>query len=178
MKRIEAIIKTEAFPEIRSTLESMNVYSLSKHDISGGAIIAGDALGRRGLFLSKLELIASDKDANRIINIIAKFADKSGKIFVSDLNEIIDARTFEGKKELEREDSREKMKISKRSRLVPLQKYTMVRAEKFYDTYKDMLRSEYRIRSYSDFINFCIVSYLPQLEDEIKHNTIMENRKL
>ncbi len=176
MKRIEAIIKTEAFPEIRSTLESMNVYSLSKHDISGGSIIAGDTLSRKGLFLSKLELIASDKDASKIINIIAKFADKSVKIFVSDLNEIIDARTFESKKELE---GVEKVKIpSKRSRLVPLQKYTMVRAEKFYDIYKDILRAEYRIRSYSDFINFCIVSYLPLLEDEIKHNAIIENRKI
>lgn len=177
MKRIEAIIKTEAFPEIRSTLESMNVYSLSKHDISGGSIITGDTLNRK-VFLSKLELIASDKDASRIINIIAKFADESGKIFVSDLNEIIDARTFESKKELEKEEKPDIKVPSKRSRLVPLQKYTMVRAEKFYNTYKDALRAEYRIRSYSDFINFCIVSYLPQLEDEIKHNAIMENRKL
>lgn len=179
MKRIEAIIRTEAYPEVRSMLENMNVYSLSKHDISGGAIISGETVGsKKGLFLSKIELITSDKDAHKIINMIAKYADEHGKIFVSDLNEIIDARTFESKKELEITNKSDEQNIPKRSRLVPLQKYTMSRAEKFYDIHKDTLRSEYRIRSYSDFINFCIVSYLPILEDEIKHNAIMENRKL
>lgn len=176
MKRIEAVIKTEAFPEIRSALENMNVYSLSKHDISGGSIIGRDVHSRKGLFLSKIELIVGDKDANKVINIIAKFADKNGKIFVSDLNEIIDARTFESKKELE--SGGEVKMPSKRSRLVPLQKYTMLRAEKFYDAYKDVLRAEYRIRSYSDFINFCIVSYLSILEDEIKQNARVGNRKI
>lgn len=168
MKKIEAIIKTESFPELRSLLEEEDVYSLSKHDI-GGSMVSHRLGNRKGVFLSKVEIITQDKDSNKIINMIARFVDEDGKIFVSDLDEIIDARTFESKKDLEKGET-------KRSRLVPLQKYSMIRAEKFYDTYRDVLRTEYRIRSFSDFINYCVISYIPLLEEDIKHNTILKNR--
>lgn len=171
MRKIEAIINTESFPELRSMLEDKDVYSLSKHDI-GNSMIPTKASNKKGVFLSKVEIITGDKDSNKIANMIARFVAEDGKIFVSDLDEIIDARTFESKRDLEKGDA-------KRSRLVPLQKYSMLRAEKFYDSYRDILRTEYRIRSFSDFINYCVVSYIPLIENDIKrHNTILENRQL
>lgn len=66
----------------------------------------------------------------------------------------------------------------KRSRLVPLQKYTLMRVLKFYNANKDMLRSEYRIKSFSDFVNFCILGYLPIIESEIKQQSIEGRSKL
>ncbi len=171
MKKIETIIRTDAFPEIRSVLEDINIYSISKHDISGSSIVTNIENRNKKVFLSKIELIVGDKDANKVINTIAKFVENDGKIFVSDLNEIIDAKTFESRKDLEKEVNQ-----SKRSRLVPLQKFTMLRAERFYNAYKERLHADYRIKSFSDFINYCVVTYLPIIEEEIKRDTIVENK--
>jgi nitrogen regulatory protein P-II 1 len=174
MKRIESIIKTEAFPDVKNILEKMNVYSLSRHDISADSIISNhDINSKKGLFLSKIEFITSDKDASKVINTIAKYTVENGKFFISDVNEIIDTKTFASNKDSE--DIKISTALNKRSRLVPLQKYTMATAEKFYNTYKHILHSEYRIRSYSDFINFCIVSYINLMEDNIKRNTIIDS---
>lgn len=85
-----------------------------------------------------------------------------GKIFVSEMTEIVDMQTLEGEKELEVTTP------TKRSRLVPLQKYTLTKVEEFYEQNKTILLENYKIKSFSDFVNFCILEYLPVLQQKTK----------
>ena len=60
-----------------------------------------------------------------------------------------------------------------RSRLVPLQKHTLYKIHHIYEENKDKLRDDYRIKSFSDFVNHCILGYLPIIEKNLKHPTIV-----
>ncbi|MCS6768657.1 MAG: P-II family nitrogen regulator [Candidatus Nitrosocaldus sp.] len=217
MKRIEAIVRTEIVPDLKVQLERFEVYGLSMHNITSpnissrnGAVGRGGGLGE---FLTKIELIVSDRDARRVIDTISTASGRHKeytKIFVSSLEEIVDIshmhviRDLEDVKEEDRPDKRESSLTSgdegqgnedslrmdtstssseyeeqaKRSRLVPLQKYTLMRVLKFYNANKDTLRSEYRIKSFSDFVNFCILGYLPVIEGEIRQQSIEGRSKL
>ncbi|MEM2924058.1 MAG: P-II family nitrogen regulator [Candidatus Nitrosocaldus sp.] len=221
MKRIEAIVRTEIMPDLKIQLERFEIYGLSMHNITSpnitsrnGAVGRGGGLGE---FLTKVELIVSDRDAKRVIDTISAVSGKHKeytKIFVSSLEEIVDVSHMHVIKDLEDvnkdevrshkqessmanvdeehgsssdEDaadlhidasSSEYEEQAKRSRLVPLQKYTLMRVLKFYNTNKDTLRSEYRIKSFSDFVNFCILGYLPVIESEIRQQSIEGRSKL
>ena len=63
--------------------------------------------------------------------------------------------------------------VTKRNRLVPLQKRTLYKLEQYYDKHSDVLESDYRIRSFSDFVNYCIMKYLPTLDKQLKNQTIL-----
>ena len=90
------------------------------------------------------------------------------------MEEIVDMETLEATHDVETEEFTipQKPKI-KRSRLVPLQKFTLIKLEKIYDENEEKLQSEYRIKSFSDFVNHCIMGYLPTIEKQLKHETIV-----
>ncbi|MFN4336913.1 MAG: P-II family nitrogen regulator [Candidatus Nitrosocaldus sp.] len=218
MKRIEAIVRTEIVPDLKIQLERFEIYGLSMHNITSPHITSRNgAVGRGGgvgEFLTKIELIVSDRDAKRVIDAISTASGRHKehtKIFVSTLEEIVDVSHMHAIKDLEdvrdegishkrdgsitnvdeeqsndEGDSDLRMDINsaeyeeqgKKSRLVPLQKYTLMRVLKFYNTNKDTLRSEYRIKSFSDFVNFCILGYLPIIESEIRQQSIEGRSKL
>jgi nitrogen regulatory protein P-II 1 len=210
MKKIEAIVKTEILPDLRLELEKFEIYGMSTHNISSMSITSRNgAVGRGGgvgEFLTKIELIVSDRDAKKVIEAISNASGGKGKehakIFISSLEEIIDVSHMQSIKDLENPkeeeygnntyfERREGLTLElqesddsnteeqgKRSRLVPLQKYTLMRVLKFYNANKDTLKSEYRIKSFSDFVNFCILGYLPIIESELKQQTIEGRSKL
>ncbi len=199
MKRIEAIIRTDIVPDLKLRLEKFEIYGLSISSITSAHISSRNgAVGRGGgigEFLSKLELIVSDRDAKKVIDVINSTAREKGKeyakIFVSTLEEIVDeSHSIKDLEDVTDYNDRPDISISadesaddneqeeKRSRLVPLQKYTLMRVSKFYSINKDTLKSEYRIKSFSDFVNFCILGYLPIIESELKQQTIEGRSKL
>ncbi len=192
MKKIEAIIKRSSYPIIANQLNSMGYTVIDKRNLEDSKIIdqyKGSRAGSTGIRtvpLSKIELVVSEKDARKVINIISKksgFGNQGGKIFISEMEEIVDIETLEGQKDLE--DTGE-MKIRKdyenlnltkpkinRSRLVPLQKHTLYKIHQIYEENKDKLRDDYRIKSFSDFVNHCIMGYLPIIEKNLKHPTMV-----
>lgn len=176
MKRIEAIIRSQNFLSLKETLSKTGQYIIAKHDISNNEIFdkqTGPKMGNAGLKsipLVKIELVVPDSDAKKVIEIISKASGikskDGGKIFVSEMTEIVDMNTLEGEKELETLSP--VTQTSKRSRLVPLQKYPLLRLDQFYVQNKELLQENYKIKSFSDLVNFCILEYLPTLEDELK----------
>ena len=63
--------------------------------------------------------------------------------------------------------------MPKRSRFVPLQKFTLNKIQTVYEANKEKLRDDYRIKSFNDFVNYCIVKSLPNLEKQLKNPTIV-----
>lgn len=172
MKKIEAIIRSHNFIEIKNKISKIGSYLIAKHEISNNEIFdkqSGSRIGSTSLKsvpLVKIELVVPDVDAKKIIGIISessgiKLSD-GGKIFVSEMTEIVDMQTLEGEKDLEITST------TKRSRLVPLQKYTLTKVEEFYEQNKALLLENYKIKSFSDFVNFCILEYLPTLQQKTK----------
>ncbi|MBM3904956.1 MAG: transcriptional regulator [Thaumarchaeota archaeon] len=171
MKKIEAIIRTQNFVELKSKISKIGTYLIAKHEISNNEIFdkqRGSKVGStslRSIPLVKIELVVPDVDAKKVIGIISESSgikpSDGGKIFVSEMTEIVDMQTLEGEKELE-------VTTPKRSRLVPLQKHTLTKVEEFYEQNKAMLLENYKIKSFSDFVNFCILEYLPVLQQKTK----------
>jgi len=91
------------------------------------------------------------------------------------MDEIIDSSTLEGQVDVESEDEIPVTPkfITRRNRLVPLQKRTLYNLEQYYDKHHEVLASDYRIRSFSDFVNYCIMKYLPTLDKQLKNQTIV-----
>jgi nitrogen regulatory protein P-II 1 len=98
-----------------------------------------------------------------------------GKIFVSEMEEVVDMETLDGNQDLEMhlEEKTESKPLPKRSRFVPLQKFTLHKLQVIYEKNKETLRSDYRIKSFSDFVNYCIMKSLPSLEKQLKNPTIV-----
>lgn len=175
MKKIEAIIRSQNFSTLKTNLSKAGQYIVAKHDISNSEIFdkqAGARVGNAGLKsipLIKIEIVAHDTDAKKIIEIISESSGikskDGGKIFVSEMTEIVDMDTLEGEKELETVPVL--AQASKRSRLVPLQKYTLLKVNQFYEQNKDLLQENYKIKSFSDLVNFCILEYIPTLEEKL-----------
>jgi len=90
------------------------------------------------------------------------------------MEEVLEIDTLESTQDLEIEEVKfpPKPKI-KRSRLVPLQKYTLLRLQTVYDENYETLASDHRIKSFSDFVNHCIMGYLPSFEKQLKHPTVV-----
>jgi len=184
MKKIEAIIKRSSYPHIASQLASMGYSIIDKRNLEDSKIFdrqSGSKVGSSGLKtipLSKIELVVSEKDARQVINLISTKSGFSntqgGKIFISEMEEVVDMETLEAEHDVETEDISfpPKPKI-KRSRLVPLQKFTLIKLEKIYDENEEKLQTEYRIKSFSDFVNHCIMGYLPTIEKQLRHETIV-----
>ena len=183
MKKIEAIIKRSNYPTIAGQLASMGYSIIDKRNLEDSKIFdkqTASKVGSSGLKtipLSKIELVVSEKDAKEVINLIANksgFSTQGGKIFISEMEEVVDMETLEVQHDIETEDFvfPPKPKI-KRSRLVPLQKFTLIKLERIYDEYEEKLQGEYRIKSFSDFVNHCIMGYLPTFEKQLRHETIV-----
>lgn len=192
MKKIEAIIKRSSYPLIANQLNSMGYTVIDKRNLEDSKIIdqhKGSRAGSTGIRtvpLSKIELVVSEKDARKVIDIISKksgFVNQGGKIFISEMEEIVDMETLEGQKDLEDADevkvrkNYENLNLTKpkinRSRLVPLQKHTLYKIHQIYEENQERLRDDYRIKSFSDFVNHCIMGYLPTIEKNLKHPTVV-----
>ena len=187
MKKIEAIINRKNYPSIREKLDALGIDIIDKRNLedsrfvsqSKGSRVGGSAV--RSTMLAKIELAMSDKVAREVVDIISSNSGlpKSipSKIFVFEMQETIDVNTLKGESEMESAEEEEAPVaprfVTKRNRLVPLQKRTLYKLEQYYDKHSEVLESDYRIRSFSDFVNYCIMKYLPTLDKQLKNQTIL-----
>ena len=106
MKKIEAIVRQEKLDEVRKAIEAVGYPGLTITEAEGHGKQKGLTQQWRGetytvQFLPKvkLELVVSDSDADRITQAIIKSAKTGavgdGKIFVSDVRDVIKIRTGE-----------------------------------------------------------------------------------
>lgn len=193
MKKIEAVIKRKNFPTIKTNLNTVGTYIIDKRNLDDSHIYdesQGSRAGSTGLKsipLAKIEMVVPDKDARTVVEMISKNSGLSsshgGKIFVSEMAEVVDMETLDGEQDLEissenkLENKLEKKPLPKRSRFVPLQKYTLHKLQVTYEENKETLRDDYRIKSFSDFVNYCIMKSLPTLEKQLKNPTIIYENK-
>ena len=185
MKKIEAVIKRKNFTSIKTTLNAVGTYIIDKRNLDDSQIydeVKGSRVGSTGLKsvpLAKIEMVVSDKDARKVVEIISQNSglpsNHGGKIFVSEMEEVVDMNTLDGKQDLEsnQEKRLESRQLPKRSRFVPLQKFTLHKLQVIYEENKESLRDDYRIKSFSDFVNYCIMKSLPTLEKQLKNPTII-----
>jgi nitrogen regulatory protein P-II 1 len=185
MKKIEAVIKRKNFTSIKTTLNAVGTYIIDKRNLDDSQIydeVKGSRVGSTGLKsvpLAKIEMVVSDKDARKVVEIISQnsglLSNHGGKIFVSEMEEVVDMNTLDGKQDLEsnQEKRLESRQLPKRSRFVPLQKFTLHKLQVIYEENKESLRDDYRIKSFSDFVNYCIMKSLPTLEKQLKNPTII-----
>jgi len=184
MKKIEAIIRRSTYPIIIGELSSMGYSIIDKRNLEDSKIFdkqlisKADSTSIKTIPLSKIELVVSEKDARQVINLISKksgfSANQGGKIFISEMEEVVDMNTLNAQHDLESEEILFSPKpITKRSRLIPLQKFTLIKLEKIYENNKEKLQTDYRIKSFSDFVNHCIMGYLPTIEKQLKHTTVV-----
>ncbi len=110
MKKIEAIIKPFKLDEVKDELNNIGVLGLTVSEVKGYGRQKGHTELYRGAeyavdFLPKIkiELIVSDDLADDVINTIKKKAHTGrigdGKIFISNIDEVIRIRTGESGKE-------------------------------------------------------------------------------
>ncbi len=185
MKKIEAVIKRKNFPIIKTKLNAIGTYFIDKRNLDDSNIYdesKGSRIGSNGIksiSLAKIEMVVSGKDARKVVEIISKNSGLSpnhgGKIFVSEMEEVVDMGTLDGKHDLEfvPEEKLESKQLPKRSRFVPLQKLTLHKLQVIYEENKEILYDDYRIKSFSDFVNYCIMKSLPILEKQLKSSTII-----
>jgi len=187
LKKIEAIINRKNYPSIREKLDALGIDIIDKRNLedsrfvsqSKGSRVGGSAV--RSTMLAKIELAMSDKVAREVVDIISSNSGlpKSipSKIFVFEMQETIDVNTLKGESEMESAEEEESPVaprfVTKRNRLVPLQKRTLYKLEQYYDKHSEVLEFDYRIRSFSDFVNYCIMKYLPTLDKQLKNQTIL-----
>ncbi len=185
MKKIEAIIKRKNFPTLKTHLNVVGTYIIDKRNLDDSNIYdesQGSRAGSTGLKsvpLAKIEMVVSDKDARKVVEMISKnsglLTAHGGKIFVSEMEEVVDMDTLDGQQDLEISlDKKPELKpLPKRSRFIPLQKFTLHKLQETYEENKETLRNDYRIKSFSDFVNYCIMKSLPTLEKQLKNPTIV-----
>ncbi|MGY5143469.1 MAG: P-II family nitrogen regulator [Candidatus Nitrosopumilus sp. bin_32a] len=185
MKKIEAVIRRKNFPTIKTTLNIVGTYIIDKRNLDDSNIYdesPGSRVGSTNLKsipLAKIEMVVPDKDARKVVEMISKnsglSSDHGGKIFVSEMEEVVDMETLDAQQDLETfsDEKSESKPLPKRSRFVPLQKFTLHKLQVIYEENKETLRNDYRIKSFSDFVNYCIMKSLPTLEKQLKNPTIM-----
>ena len=187
MKKIEAIIKRRNFPLIKTHLGAFGTYIIDKRNLDDSNIYdesRGSKVGSTGIKsvpLAKIEVVVSDKDARVVVEMISKksglVSSHGGKIFVSEMEEVVDMMTLDGSQDLENASAEFDQKpYQKRSRFVPLQKITLQKLQTTYDENREALQEDYRIRSFSDFVNYCIMKSLPALEKQLKNPSISYER--
>ena len=168
MKKIEAVINRKNYPTIREKLDTLGIDIIDKRNLedskfvsqSKGSRVGGSSL--RSTMLAKIELAMSDKQAREVVDIISKNSglpkSAPSKIFVFEMQESIELNSLHGESEVESNDEPEEQFsvapkfVTKRNRLVPLQKRTLYKLEQYYDKHSEVLASDYRIRSFSDFV--------------------------
>lgn len=110
MKKIEAIIRSEKLKEIKEELAKAGFVGLTTYDVKGRGRQKGIVLQYRTqeyrvdmLAKTKIELIVSDSDMKKVIQIICESARTGnigdGKIFVIPIEEVVRVRTGERGKE-------------------------------------------------------------------------------
>jgi nitrogen regulatory protein P-II 1 len=106
MKKIEAIIKPFKLDEVKDQLNKKGAFGITVTEVKGFGRQKGHTELYRGAeytvdFLpkTKLEIVIKDEQLEEIIEVITKAAQTGrigdGKIFVSDLQEVIRIRTEE-----------------------------------------------------------------------------------
>jgi nitrogen regulatory protein P-II 1 len=106
MKRIDAIIRPERLPEVKSALEELGYGGMTIAEVKGHGIQRGIEKQWRGRqykveFLQKLWLllVVDDEHAEKVIDTICENAATGevgdGKIFVSAVDDVIRVRTRE-----------------------------------------------------------------------------------
>ena len=106
MKKIEAIIRPEKLDEVRKALETAGYPGITITQIEGHGKQKGLTQQWRGevykvdlLSKTKVEIVISDKDQEKIVTAIQKVAGTGnvgdGKIFISSIDEVIRIRTGE-----------------------------------------------------------------------------------
>ncbi|NQV39708.1 MAG: transcriptional regulator [Nitrosopumilus sp.] len=185
MKKIEAIIKRKNFPTIKTNLNAIGTYIIDKRNLDDSNIYDESQGSRAGstslksVPLAKIEMVVLDKDARKVVELISKNSGLSskhgGKIFVSEMEEVVDMETLDGQQDLEisLDEKLGSKPLPKRSRFVPLQKFTLHKLQVTYEENKETLRNDYRIKSFSDFVNYCIMKSIPILEKQLKNPTII-----
>ena len=189
MKKIEAVIKRKNFPTIKTSLNIIGTYIIDKRNLDDSNLYdasKGSRVGSTGLKsvpLAKIEMVVLDKDARKVVEMISANSGlpshHGGKIFVSEMEEVVDMYTLDGKQDLEVSAGEKYVKrhLPKRSRLIPLQKFTLHKLQVLYEENKEKLLDDYRIKSFSDFVNYCIMKSVPTLEKQLKNPTVVyENR--
>ena len=189
MKKIEAIINRKNYPIIRSKLDELGIEIIDKRNLEDSKFITkstgsrAGGTGVRSTMLAKIELAMQDKNARAVLEMISANSglppSMPSKIFVFDMNEMVDGSTLEGQSDME-VDEEDISRLSpsqrfptKRNRLIPLQKRTLSKLEAIYDANSETLESDYRIRSFTDFVNYCIMKHLPTMEKQLKNSTIL-----
>ena len=106
MKKIEAIIKPFKLDQVKDSLNEIGVKGITVSEVKGFGRQKGHTELYRGAeyqvdFLpkTKLEIITSDEQVEEIVTVIKESAQSGkigdGKIFVSDVKEVIRIRTGE-----------------------------------------------------------------------------------
>ncbi|MCC6272322.1 MAG: P-II family nitrogen regulator [Deltaproteobacteria bacterium] len=106
MKKIEAIIKPFKLDEVKEALQGIGIQGMTLSEVKGFGRQKGHTELYRGAeykvdFLPKiqLEVVVSDADAPKVLETIQKTASTGkigdGKIFVSNVEEVIRIRTGE-----------------------------------------------------------------------------------
>ena len=106
MKKIEAIIRPEKVDEVRKAIEAVGYPGITITEAQGHGKQKGVVQQWRGesyrvefLPKVKLELVVGDSDVDRIVQAVIKSAKTGavgdGKIFVSDVRDVIKIRTGE-----------------------------------------------------------------------------------
>ena len=106
MKKIEAVIRPEKLDEVRKAIEAVGYPGITVTEAEGHGKQKGVVQQWRGetyrvdfLPKVKIEIVASDADAERIIQAIMKAAKTGsvgdGKLFVSEVRDVVRIRTGE-----------------------------------------------------------------------------------
>ena len=106
MKKIEAIIREEKLPEIRTALEEQGFKGMTVYDVKGRGAQGGISLQWRvgdyrvDLLPKKMiVVVVKDQDYKKVVDTICKLGRSGsagdGKIFVSTIDEVIRVRTEE-----------------------------------------------------------------------------------
>jgi nitrogen regulatory protein P-II 1 len=106
MKKIEAIIRHNMVEDVKEALVKANFHGMTVTEVRGFGRQKGQTEMYRGAeykidFVPKIQImvVAADGDAAKIVEIIVKTAQTGkigdGKIFVSDLSDVVRIRTAE-----------------------------------------------------------------------------------
>jgi nitrogen regulatory protein PII len=106
MKLIQAIIRPEKFADVKAELDKIQINGITISEVKGHGVQGGYKQQWRGVEYTvdllpkvKLELVVSDKDAQKVMNTIAKAAKTGaigdGKIFIIDVADAMRVRTGE-----------------------------------------------------------------------------------
>ncbi len=149
MKKIEAVIKRRNFPIIKTDLNIFGTYIIDKRNLDDSNIYdeslgsRAGATGLKSVPLAKIEMVVSDKDARKVVEMISKNSGlpsfHGGKIFVSEMEEVVDMETLDAQQDLEittqprTESKTERRTLPKRSRFAPLQKFTLNKLQIIYE---------------------------------------------